>query len=218
MSYDPRRRLRAARAGPVWEVPIMTQHQDPQGDMEPAVVPAEGPMFPGTTAEASAARSDAAIPEKDIWQGHSSWKNYSDLLLVALGWTVVAVIIGFTTPPAVVWMAIGLTILAWVYVLGRMAYGVLSCRYRLTTQRLFIERGILSRTIDQTELIRVDDVRIHKRLLDRLMGLGSVQIMSTDASDKQIRIVGVENPDQLADSIREHTRALRRKSVFVESL
>lgn len=172
----------------------------------------------GTIEASNAPETAEPGPETDIWQGQTSWKSYSDLLLAVLAWSVVAVVVGFTTPPWAVWTVIVLTAVAWLYVFGRIAHAVLSCRYRLTTQRLFIERGILSRVIDQTELIRVDDVRIHKKLLDRMMGLGSVQILTTDATDKDIRIVGVDNPDQLADHIRRNMRTLRRKSLYVENI
>ena len=156
--------------------------------------------------------------EHDLWEGHTSWKHFVDLVLVAVGWTIVAAIVWFTTPPYMGWTVLFLAMAGWLYVAVRIAHGILYHRYRLTTQRLFIERGILSRTIDQAELIRVDDVRIKKTLLNRFTRLGTLQIFSTDASDRQVEIIGIENPEALADSIREHMRALRQKSLFVESL
>ena len=83
---------------------------------------------------------------------------------------------------------------------------------------MFIGRGILSRTIDQAELIRIDDVRIHKSLLNRMTGVGSVELFSTDASDRQVTIWGVQKPEELAESIRDQMRRLRQRSLFVESL
>ena len=156
--------------------------------------------------------------EEDLWQGRSSWKFYADLIVVAAGWTVIAAIVWFTTPRWLGWTVLIMALLGWVYVAGRVAYGMLNHHYRLTTQRLFIERGILSRTIDQAELIRIDDVRIHKTLLNRMTGVGSVELFSTDASDRQVMLWGVEKPDALADSIRDRMRSLRQRSLFVESL
>ncbi len=156
--------------------------------------------------------------ERELWDGHTSWKHFADLVLVAVGWTIIAAIVWFTTPPSMGWTVLILTLGGWLYVAARIGHGILYHHYRLTTQRLFIERGILSRTIDQAELIRVDDVRIHKTLLNRLTRLGSLEIFSTDASDRRVMIVGIENPESLADSIREHMRTLRERSLFVESL
>lgn len=156
--------------------------------------------------------------EKELWVGHTNWKHFADLILVALGWSVIAVIVGFTMPRVMAWIVGVMAALGWLYVAGRILHAILNYRYRLTTQRLFIERGILSRTIDQAELIRVDDVRIHKTLLNRFTGLGSIEIFSTDTSDRQVTIRGVPQPEQVADTIRQRMRELRQKSLFVESL
>ncbi len=156
--------------------------------------------------------------EEDLWQGRSSWKFYADLILVAAGWTVIAGIVWFTTPRWLGWIVVFMALAGWVYVAGRVVHGLLNYHYRLTTQRLFIERGVLSRTIDQAELIRIDDVRIHKTLLNRMTGVGSVELFSTDASDRQVTIWGVEKPEELAESIRDRMRRLRQRSLFVESL
>ncbi len=156
--------------------------------------------------------------EEDLWQGRSSWKFFADLIVVAAGWTLIAAIVWFTTPPWSGWTVLLMALLGWVYVGVRVAHGLLNYHYRLTTQRLFIERGILSRTIDQAELIRIDDVRIHKSLMNRMTGVGSVELFSTDASDRQVTLWGVEKPDELADSIRDNMRRLRQRSLFVESL
>ncbi len=110
------------------------------------------------------------------------------------------------------------TMLTGLVILTKAALVILGRRYRLTTQRLFIERGIISQTIDQTELIRVDDVRVHKTIVDRLFGLGSVEVMGTDATDQHLMIEGVVSPEQVAESIRSHMRIMRRKSLFVENL
>ena len=157
-------------------------------------------------------------PEDELWQGRSSWKFYADLIVVAAGWTVIAGIVWFTTPRWLGWIVLIMALAGWLYVGGRVAHGMLNYHYRLTTQRLFIERGVLSRTIDQAELIRIDDVRIHKTLMNRITGVGSVELFSTDASDRQVTIWGVEKPEELAESIREHMRRLRQRSLFVESL
>jgi len=100
----------------------------------------------------------------------------------------------------------------------RVAWRILQKGYRLTSERLFIEIGVLSRTVDQTELVRVDDVRVHQSLMDRVFGLGSVEVVSTDATDRNVMIEGIADPDRVAEMVRENMRSLRRKSLFVENL
>lgn len=160
--------------------------------------------------------------ESELWRGRTSWKYFTDLILLAGGWSLVATVVWFRASPetsaAIGWVGFCVSALGWSYVLGRILFAMLNYRYRLTTQRLFIEKGILGSTIDQTELIRVDDLRIHKSFLNRVMGLGTVEIFSTDASDRRVLILGIENPEELADSVRERMRRLRQRSLFVESL
>ena len=186
---DARRRTRAASAA----AEMLRPQQGRQADLDPE-------------------------SEEDLWQGRSSWKFYADLIVVAAGWTVIAAIVWFATPRWLGWTVLIMALSGWVYVAGRVAHGMLNHHYRLTTERLFIERGILSRTIDQAELIRIDDVRIRKTLLNRMTGVGSVELFSTDASDRQVTIWGVEKPEELAESIRDWMRRLRQRSLFVESL
>ncbi len=197
----------------------MTQHDEQLTDRDAARRTRAGLAAAEALRPQRGRQADAEPePEEDLWQGRSSWKFYADLIVVAAGWTVIAAIVWFTTPRWSGWIVLSMASFGWVYVAGRVAHGMLNYHYRLTTQRLFIERGILSRTIDQSELIRIDDVRIHKTLMNRMTGVGSVELFSTDTSDRQLTIWGVAEPEALAESIRDHMRRLRQRSLFVESL
>jgi membrane protein YdbS with pleckstrin-like domain len=194
--------------------------------------PAEG----AAPAEAfSAAGGDGAgvkpAEERDLWTGRTSWKHYYGKGIL---WGVCALVVligsiwatsnveswqGEDGRPGWFWWVLAVVILgSGSFLVIKFAWSIFSVRYRLTTQRLFVERGILSRTTDQTELIRVDDVSVKQGLVDRLVNAGDVQILSTDVSDQTITLVGVEAPDKIAEHIRQNMRQLRQKSLFVEHL
>ncbi len=158
--------------------------------------------------------------ERPLWTGRTAWRHYIGRILIwliaSIVWSVVCWM-GFTQTPALWLAATGLVVLLLLF-LGPVAFAILGHRYRLTTERLIIEKGILSQTIDQTELIRVDDVRIHKTLMNRLLRLGTVAVISTDVSDRETEIPGIAQPEVLADSIRSRMRALRKKSLYVEQI
>jgi membrane protein YdbS with pleckstrin-like domain len=164
--------------------------------------------------------------ERDLWVGRTHWKHYAGRLSLWLAGNVLVIVllwwladrVKWLGAAGVFWLTVAILVISGLLVVGRVFLTILGHRYRLTTQRLFIERGILSQTVDQTELIRVDDVRLYKSLLDRLFGLGSVALTSTDASDREVLIVGVAEPDKVAEAIRSHMRVMRRKSLFVENL
>jgi uncharacterized membrane protein YdbT with pleckstrin-like domain len=165
--------------------------------------------------------SDAELEvEEDLWTGRTHWKHFATLIGggVSLGLVVIAVLAWRFSWTGFYWGVLVGLLLA-VGVAFKIGWTVFSTRYRLTSQRLFVERGILNQSIDQTELIRVDDVRVTKSVMDRLFGLGTIEILSTDFTDRSIVIEGVDGPETVAELVRSRMRTARhRQSVFVESL
>ncbi len=165
--------------------------------------------------------------ETEIWVGRTHWKHYAGWLAMWIMANVVLTVLLVWAAHHIKWLTFkrGFAIVAVVFVISglevavrRVFLKIINHRYRLTSQRLFIERGILSQTVDQTELIRVDDVRINKSFLDRVFGLGSVAIVSTDATDRKVVVEGIPEAESVAEAIRTHMRTMRRKSVFIEHL
>ena len=164
--------------------------------------------------------------EANLWAGRTHWKYFTGRLAL---WMVANIAVGIaiakisshvdwlTSARATLAIA-GLVFVSGLIVGGGILFRILSARYRLTDERLFIHRGILSQTADQLELIRVDDVRTHKTFLGRLLGIGTVIILTTDATDREVRIEGIRTPDTVAENVRSCMRKLRRKSLFVETL
>jgi len=184
----------------------------------PSNVPTTRPTLEPTPASAT----QPAPPETELWSGRTSWKHYAGRVGL---WIVGNVLFA----ALIVWLAsakkwFGLAGVIYTVAVSGLIFiipvflRIISRRYRLTSQRLFIERGILSQTIDQTELIRVDDVRVEKTLLDRVFGLGTVSLLSTDVSDRLVVIEGIDNADKVAEAVRTNMRAQRGKALFVENL
>lgn len=163
--------------------------------------------------------------EKPLWQGRTDWKHF--MMVVLMGTAVLIVLetilvfVARGTRLTTGW-AIFVGALFAMLVAGSVSaiifYRVLCTKYELTTQRLFIIRGILSQVRDENELIRVDDVRLHQTLPDRLFRLGTVEVISTDATDKDAKLVGIADAKAVAEHIRAQMRTLRSRSLFVENL
>lgn len=164
--------------------------------------------------------------ESELWSGRTHWKHYMARVIVWLiGVAACAILLSWLAPKwdwltghRAFWTAMVVFLISGAFVVGRIAWTVIGLRYRLTNQRLFIQKGILRQTMDQTELIRVDDVRLYKTLVDRIFGLGTVSLITTDASDRETTIEGIRNPEEVAEAIRHRMRTMRRKSLFVENL
>jgi len=187
--------------------------------------PQAGPGIDVRAAEDSRTQREPAL-ESDLWIGRTHWKHSCGLILRALLLNLIVIIAMWQAVSrgiiaqagAAWWVVIGVAAASIVYLGLRVGLTILNERYRLTSQRLFIERGILSQTVDQLELVRVDDVRISKTLLGRIFGTGTVSVMTTDATDRSILLVGVLNPEDVAEAVRTHVRASRQRSLYVENL
>jgi len=95
-----------------------------------------------------------------------------------------------------------------------------SLKYRITTQRVQMERGLFSTVKDNVELFRIEHFDIHRPLGMRLLGESVLHLRSTDEHFPTVMIKGVPDLDHLADTLREcslRERARRRVTTFVEA-
>ena len=63
--------------------------------------------------------------------------------------------------------------------------------YRITTQRIKLERGLLSKVQESLELFRIDHFELRKPLGSRLLGQASLHLYSSDAELENFSIYGV---------------------------
>jgi uncharacterized membrane protein YdbT with pleckstrin-like domain len=128
----------------------------------------------------------------------------------------------FTGHPAVIysvsqWIVVVLTLgLGWIYYWLK----AIGTRYEITSQRVRIERGILSKTKDSIEVFRIDHFDLHKPLGMRLLGHCLLDLRSSDTSSVTVILYGIPNLEQLADTLREcslRERTRRRLTTFVQA-
>ena len=86
-----------------------------------------------------------------------------------------------------------------------------STKYRITSQRIQIERGLLSKTRHNIELFRVDDYEYLRPLGMRLVGKSALRLKSTDRDVPEMVIAGVPNLERLAETLRECTLVERER-------
>lgn len=92
--------------------------------------------------------------------------------------------------------------------------------YQITTQRVRIERGILSKSKESVELFRIDHFDLHKPLGMRLAGHCVVDLRSSDTSFSTVVIFGIPKLEALADTLREcslRERTRRRVTTLVQA-
>ncbi len=140
--------------------------------------------FCGEDIDAFTAKRDAAI-EKAVFEGHPK-------ALYSVG--------------QYIWSIFTLGIALLVYWLRST-----SVLYKLTTQRLRIETGFLSKRIENLELFRVDHVEVDKPIFMRMLGYGVLRLTTSDSKENAVVLMGLTNIDQLAEQIRDFSLKERER-------
>ena len=110
-----------------------------------------------------------------------------------------------------IWGVLLLVFVIGIFLLIRAWYRVSSTRYRLTTQRLFVQTGLIAKKLEEVELFRVKDVTLHQGILQRLLGVGNVVVLSSDDTTPRLELAGISNPIDVKEQIRNAFRAARQR-------
>ena len=140
--------------------------------------------------------------EESVYQGHPSWRALASFyllgLLVALAVVlVVAVAIGETA----IGIVLGGVIAAVVLVVGYLRR--VFTRYVITSQRLRISRGIVSRKVQETRLDRVQNVNFDQSVVDRMLSVGSVDFDTAGTDDSEFVFEWVNDPEGVVRAVND---------------
>ncbi|MEM7622018.1 MAG: PH domain-containing protein [Planctomycetota bacterium] len=139
----------------------------------------------GASGGAEAADPYRAEPEAELWKGSpSQWTN--------IGWFALCVLV--IPIPWAIYQAIKTA----------------STDYVLTTQRLRMKDGILNRRTEEIELYRVRDTALHQSLFERIFGLGTIDLTSSDPRTPEVNLRGIKGADGVREHFRIHTEKMRR--------
>lgn len=143
-----------------------------------------GLVFPAPAPAAAPSPDTAVTAERDLWTGRpSQLVNLRTFVLAALFF----------------WLVVPLGRAVWRYLTVR------TTRYELTSQRLRTIRGIIARHVEELELYRVKDTAYSQSVFERIFGLATVRISSSDHSTPITTIDSV--PVATATWVREALRA-----------
>jgi uncharacterized membrane protein YdbT with pleckstrin-like domain len=118
---------------------------------------------------------------------------------------------------------------AWLWILVVVTVGIAylvlwiksrAITFRVTTQRVQVERGLLSTLKDNLELFTIEHFDVHKPLGMRLLGYCLLHLRSADDHAHSLMLYGIPNLEELADEMRESSlreRTRRRVTTFIET-
>ena len=158
------------------------------------------------------AGASPALPEGDLFLLHPVRRGFAGtaagavvfalaaLLVLILAWDV-----QYGRPMALVPFAV------FLYLAWQVFYKTRSITYRLTSQRLFIQTGLVGRKQEEIELFRITDVSMEQTPMERILKIGTILVNSTDASMPLARLENIPTPARYKDILREAYRQARTR-------
>jgi uncharacterized membrane protein YdbT with pleckstrin-like domain len=144
--------------------------------------------------------------EQVIFEGHPSWRAilgfYLKGVLVAVIAGLIAKLVGSGagTVFLVVLVVLAVTVLAGF--VKRIA-----TTYTITTRRLNIRRGIVSREVQETRLERVQNVNYQQSVFQRVVQIGDVDFDTAAGDDYNFVFAGVADPGDVVHRVDQATGA-----------
>jgi uncharacterized membrane protein YdbT with pleckstrin-like domain len=146
--------------------------------------------------------------EEVLFHGHPSWRSMLDLHLKGiLGAVAVGVIVGLISAAIkgsvqVAWVVaavlVVLAVTALLAFIRRMA-----TTYTITSHRLTIRLGLLSRQVHDTRLDRVQNVGTSQSLLDRMLGIGTVDFDTAGGAGFDFAFRGIADPEYIVHTVNQ---------------
>ena len=82
-------------------------------------------------------------------------------------------------------------------------------RYRLSEDRLFCEKGFLNIKQDEVLLYRVRDLQLNLSLGQRIFGVGTICVVSSDKSVPHLDLISVKDPRNVKELIHRKVEAAK---------
>ena len=84
-------------------------------------------------------------------------------------------------------------------------------RFRLSEDRLFCEKGFFNIKSDEVLLYRVRDLQLNLKLTQRIFGVGTICVLSSDKSVPHLDLKNVKNPREVKELIHQNVEAAKDK-------
>ena len=82
-------------------------------------------------------------------------------------------------------------------------------RYRLTEDRLFCETGFLNIREEEILLYRIRDLELKLTLGQRIFGVGSIYVHSSDKTQPNLELKNIKNPREVKEMIHKRVEAAK---------
>ncbi|MBR2895883.1 MAG: PH domain-containing protein [Oscillospiraceae bacterium] len=99
----------------------------------------------------------------------------------------------------------------WSDRLRRLGLPLSFTRYRLTDERLFCETGFFNIREEEILLYRIRDLELKLTLGQRIFGVGSVYVHSSDKTKPTLELKNIKNPRTVKELLSKQVEAYKDK-------
>jgi uncharacterized membrane protein YdbT with pleckstrin-like domain len=143
---------------------------------------------------------DLSPGETVIFRGRPSWRSILGFYFLGLLGAAAAGVVGAVAASVGVGIAIGAGVLLVVLIAGFLKR--FFTKYTITTRRLRVQRGVLTRHTQDTRIDRLQDHTIRQTLFERMMRVGTIDFDTSGEEHAQLfRFEGVSNPEGIVVDI-----------------
>ena len=84
-------------------------------------------------------------------------------------------------------------------------------KYALSEDRLFLEKGLFNLEEDEVLLYRVRDLELNIKLTQRIFGVGTVKVHSSDHSIPLLELTNIKHPRDVKEQIHQAVEQAKEK-------
>jgi uncharacterized membrane protein YdbT with pleckstrin-like domain len=85
--------------------------------------------------------------------------------------------------------------------------------YTITTERLMIRTGLFARDVQETRLDRIQNVNSRQTMLERILGVGTIDFDTAAGAEYNFAFRGLAEPDQVVRTVDRALRGFARPAV-----
>lgn len=185
-----------------------------------------GRPSPAVTAPILPVAGAPAQKEETIWQGSPSWTlligRIAALIVFAILVPVLTHLLAasandLASRDGVLVIGWGLALVVDLILGASVVIGLIllrSTHYTVTNQRVLIEAGLVTKTVNEIDMRLIDDTLFVQGLVHRILGVGHVTVLSSDKNTPVFVLRGIPDPRRVRELIRTQSYQASQRQVF----
>jgi len=180
----------------------------------------------GSAAAALQPPPPSTKPEETLWHGTPSGRILlgraaalllTPIVIMLLAYLIASMSMDLERKGQIVragWWIVGT--LVFVQAIGVVVklLQIRSTIYTITTQRILIEQGLLSKSVREIDLRTIDDTQFFQSLIQRALGIGNVTLVSTDKTMPTFVLHNIPDPRAMREQIRTHAYTMSQRQLY----